>query len=272
VGRFCNLLDTPVHPDLIHLGPLHIPVFSAFAVVGLLVALFLSQRTARLAGLPPEAMWDAGVVAAVSVFVISRLLLVVFNFKSFLQYPLLVLTLPSVTFTGFFGMGVVMWVFLRYRGLAYARVLDAAAPCLALLWAILSLGGFATGSKGLPTTLPWGIDDAMLGKIHPVEVYTAIAALVLCVVLLRALMVSHARGDAPGKTAATGLFLFGAIVFFLSFLTQPSESSEILILDPIEWLGLASMALSAVMALPHLDDGSTGNTAATNQETSPHAI
>lgn len=212
-------------------------------------------------------MWDAGVTAAVSVFVISRLLLVVFNFKSFLQYPVLVLTLPSVTFTGFFGTGVVMLLFLRFRKLELARVLDASAPCLALLWAILSLGGFATGSQGMPTTLPWGIDDALFGRIHPVEVYTAVAALALCGVLVRALMVSHARGDAPGKTAATGLFLFGAIVFFLSFLTQPSPLSQLFVLDPIQWLGLGCIALGAVMALPHLD-----HTPAIQQETSPHAI
>ena len=261
-----------MHASLIHLGSLHIPVFSAFAVVGLIVALLLSQRTAVLAGLAPEAMWDAGVVAAISVFVISRLLLVAFNFKSFLAYPTLILTLPSVTLTGLFGTGVVMMYYLRHRGISYARFLDAAAPCLALLWAILSLGGFATGSEGLPTTLPWGIEDAMLGRIHPVEVYTAIAAVLLCIVLMRALFVAHTRGDAPGKTAATGLFLFGAIAFFLSFLTQPSESSQIFILDPVQWLGLGSIELGTVMALPHLDDVSTGNAPATSQESSPHAI
>jgi phosphatidylglycerol:prolipoprotein diacylglycerol transferase len=256
-----------MHASLIHLGPLHIPVFSAFAVVGLIVALLLSQRTAVLAGLRPEAVWDAGVVAAISVFAISRLLPVAFNFKSFLAYPVLILTLPSVTFTGLFGTCMAMMYFLRRRGISYARFLDAAAPCLALLWAILSLGGFATGSKGLPTTLPWGIEDAMLGRIHPVEVYTAIAAVALCVVLLRALVVAHARGDAPGKTAVTGLFLFGALAFFLAFLTQPTEGSQIFLLDPMQWLGLGSIELATVMALPHLDHSAT-----TSQESSPHAI
>jgi len=256
-----------MHDSLLHLGHLHIPVFSAFAVVGLLAALFLSQRTARLAGLSPEAMWDAGVVAAISVFVISRLLLVAFNFKSFLAYPVLILTLPSVTFTGLFGAGVVMAFFLRYRRIAYTRFMDAAAPCLALLWAILSLGGFATGSKGLPTTLPWGIEDAMLGKIHPVEVYTSVAALVLCVALIAALATADARGEAPGKTTATGLFLFGAIVFFLTFLTQPTEASLILLLDPIQWLGLGAIGVGTWMALAQLDHASEPQ-----QESSPHAI
>jgi phosphatidylglycerol:prolipoprotein diacylglycerol transferase len=256
-----------MHASLIHLGHLHIPIFSAFAVVGLLVALFLSQKTAPLAGLSPEAMWDAGVVAAISVFVISRLLLVAFNFKSFLEYPVLILTLPSVTFTGLLGASLVMIVFLRYRGIPYAPLLDAAAPCLALLWAILSLGAFATGSTGLPTTLPWGIEDAMLGRIHPVEVYTAIAALALCIVLIWALVTAHERREAPGKTSATALFLFGAITFFLTFLTQPTEASQVLLLDPIQWLALAAIAGGAVMALAHVDHAPT-----TRQETSLDAI
>ena len=50
--------------NILHLGYLHIPVFSAFVAAGLVAALLLSQRTAPLAGIAPDAMWDTGMIAA----------------------------------------------------------------------------------------------------------------------------------------------------------------------------------------------------------------
>jgi len=40
-----------------------------------------------------------------------------------------------------------------------------------------------------------------------------------------------------------------------------------LILDPMQWIGIGSIGLATVMALPYLD-----HAPATNQETSPNAI
>jgi phosphatidylglycerol:prolipoprotein diacylglycerol transferase len=257
-----------VHANLFHLGHLHIPVFSAFAAVGLICALLLSQRTARLAGVAPEAMWDTGMAAAITALVVSRLLLIATNLKSFLSYPLLVLSLPSFTFSGVLLTALILAIYLRRKRLSLARVADAAAPCLALLWAILSLGSFATGSQGMPTTLPWAIDDRILGPIHPVEVYTASAALFLCVLLFRALSFS----TTPGKTAATGLFLAGPIAFFLDFFTQPADPAHIVLLDPIQWLALAMALAGFFLLLPQLARSQPASNSETRPESTPHAV
>ncbi len=257
-----------MHANLLHLGHLHIPVFSAFAAVGLIVALLLSQRTARLAGLATEAMWDAGMAAAISALVVSRLLLVATNLKNFLAYPLLVLSLPSFTVSGVFLTAVILAIYLRRERLSIARVADASAPCLTLLWAILSMGAFATGSHGMPTTLPWALEDRLLGTIHPVEVYTASAALFLTVLLFRALSFS----TTPGKTAATGLFLAGPIVFFLDFLTQPADPTQIILLDPIQWLALAMILTGFFLLFPQLAANRPAPRRDAPSESTPHAV
>jgi len=241
-----------VHSNLFHLGHLHIPVFSAFAVVGLIAALILGQRTAPIVHVSKEDMWDAGITAAILAFVISRLLLIATNFKSFLSYPLLVLSLPSITVSGILLTAIILLFFLRTRNVSIGAIMDASAPCFALLWAILSLGSFATGSSGMPTDLPWGIEDSVLGRIHPVEVYISIAALVLCVILYHALHYSGYPGYFTGKTAATGLFLAGAISFFLDFLSQPADPTRIVLIDPVQWVGFAMLLFGFLLLLPQL--------------------
>jgi phosphatidylglycerol:prolipoprotein diacylglycerol transferase len=258
-GNLLLLLD-PVH-NILHLGYLHIPVFSAFVAAGLVAALLLSQRTAPLANIPPDALWDTGMIAAISAFLISRLLLIAFNLHSFLAYPLLVLSLPSITPSGLALTALVTDLDLRRRHNPLLPTLDAAAPPLALLWTILSIGRFVTGSQGLPTHLPWAISSPLYGRIHPVELYTAAAALALCLFLCRALVLTHAINEKPGKTTATALFLAGAIAFFADFFTQPSD--PVILLDPVQWLALAMIVASIVLALPHLAPQK-------NQE--PHAL
>ena len=237
-----------MHVNTLHLGHLHLPIFSLFLAVGLILALLLTQRTAPLAGLSTEAMWDASLFTALSAFLISRTLLIATNFRSFLSYPFLVLTLPALTVTGLLLTAIALAIYLHRRHLPFARVMDAAASSLALLWAILSIGSFLTGSDGLPTKLPWAIQDPLAGPIHPVELYAASAALALAVFLYRTLP----HSPKPGTTAATGLFLAGATLFFLDFLTQPATADRIVLLDPVQWVALAMLLTGFFTLLPSL--------------------
>jgi len=175
-----------VHSFYLQLGPLHIPIFGIFAALGLMSAFALSQRTARHAGLNPDAVWNALMTAVISAFVISRLLLIAFNLHNFLEYPLLMIGLPSLTSTGVLLTSLFMLLYLRWRRLPLPAFLDAVAPCAALLWAFVNLGRIAQGTReGMPAHLPWGVGDAQLGRVHPVEMYTVVAASALCIWLYR---------------------------------------------------------------------------------------
>ena len=90
--------------------------------------------------------------AIVSAFVISRLLLIAFNFSSFLRQPLLILALPSLTTVGIVLTAFFMLGYLRWRSLPLLPFLDAIAPCAALLWIFLSLGLYFEGTRdGMPS-------------------------------------------------------------------------------------------------------------------------
>src|ERR1700679_2690879 len=96
----------------------------------------------------------------------------------------LLLELPSLTLSGVVLTAIVAVLYLRRRRLPLLNTLDAAAPCAALVWAFLGLGRFAEGTRdGMPGTVPWAVSSSF-GRVHPLEIYSAVGWLVLCGVLL----------------------------------------------------------------------------------------
>ncbi len=236
-----------MHAPYLQLGHLQFPIFGIFAAIGLMAALTLSQRTARYAPLTPEAVWNAGMTAVLATFVFSRLLLIAFNLRSFLHYPLLILALPSLTSVGIALTAIFMLGYIRWRKLPFLPLLDAIAPSAAILWAFLSLGRIVDGTReGMPTTLPWHVVDSMSGAVHPVEGYSLLAALLIWVASLRS--IRSVRYTA-GQTTALGLVSSGAAIFFIDFFRLPSDLLEHAPLDPSQIIGTAMILAGAALLL-----------------------
>lgn len=119
-------------------GPMRLTPYGAVAALGVVLATALSGSAVRRVSLPAEAAWDAGVFAIACCFAASRLLLVLSDPKAFARYPVLVLSLPSLTFAGMTLAAVLVWVYLRRKNLPVLAMLDAFAPCGALLGMFLS--------------------------------------------------------------------------------------------------------------------------------------
>ena len=227
---------------------LHIPVYALIAIAGLVAALWLSLRTAPLRALDPDALWDAGFFAIIAAFVVSRalgfLLLFVIergrltlSFRDVLQFSSLSYLSLLVT-----GTAVVVW--LRWKRLPILRVMDAWAPCAALLWSAISFAEASAGtSNGLPTRLPWGVRSAAGVRVHPVALYTAAAALVLCGALFSLLR----RVSIPGRVAAFAMVAAGVIVFLFDMLRTPEQPFGHGLLDLSQWLALASILFGACL-------------------------
>jgi len=238
-----------VHPYLLHSGHLLLPTFGVLAAIGLMAALALSLRTAVLAGLSPDKLWDAGLFMLLSAFVLSRLLLIAASPNSFLAYPLLLLTLPSLNATGILLTLVATAIYLRIKQLPILDTLDAWSPCATVAWAFLALGHFAEGTDaGLPTTLPWGVGiPPDTTPLHPVALYAALAAAVLTAILLRRLR----HRQHPGNTFAMAMAATGTTQFLLSFFRQPYPYLEPnpKLLDPIQWIALGMIFLAGLVLL-----------------------
>jgi len=236
-----------VHPSLLNLGFLTIPTYGLLAALGLMLALSLSLRTAATVGLSRDRLWNAGLFAAIAVFVLSRILLVATNLHTFFSYPILLLMVPSLTPLGLLLTAIATLIYLRTRDLPILPALDAWAPCATLTWAFLALGHFAEGSDpGLPSNLPWAVHvPGSSLRVHPVAIYAAITAVIFTVVLL----VHLERRRHAGDTAALALALSGLAQFLLSFFREPALYDNALgnLLDPIQWVALGMIVLAALL-------------------------
>jgi hypothetical protein len=76
-----------VHPVLFHIGSLLIPAYGTLAAAGVLLALFLAQRTAPIAGVNPGAVWNLCVLALVAALAAQRLLLIAANWSELRRHP-----------------------------------------------------------------------------------------------------------------------------------------------------------------------------------------
>jgi phosphatidylglycerol:prolipoprotein diacylglycerol transferase len=225
-----------VHP-YISFGRLHLPVFGLFSAAGLMAGLALTQRTAAPAGVDRDALWDAGMVTALSAFALSRLLLVLAGFHTFLEFPIMVLALPSMTRFGLALTAVVAWIYLRHRRLPVLRVMDAMAPCVALMEAFRSVGRMVDGTReGIPTAMPWATTSGY-GTVHPVEAYMLATELALCV----GLMWMVYRRHRAGQVFEYGLLAGGMAAFVLDFFRSPTYSHSYAWFEGVQWTGIAMM-------------------------------
>lgn len=230
-------------------GSLHIPAYALIAIAGMIAALWLSLRTAPLRGLEPEALWDAGVFAIAAAFVLSRLLgLALFIVVEHGQLTLSlrdVLSFSSISYLSLLVTAIPVVLWLRWKRLPLLRVMDAWAPCGALLWSALSLADAAAGTGGgLPTQLPWGVRAASSGsRVHPVAIYSAAAALAVSGLLIALLR----RMREPGRVAAVALIVSGTILFLLDMLRVPEQPLSHNLLDVSQWIALAAIVFGACL-------------------------
>lgn len=229
--------------SFVSLGRLHIPLTGIFAAAGLMCAMTLGLRTAALAAVDPDAFWNLGFVSVLAAFVISRAVLVIENLRTFLQFPMAVLELPTLTLSGLLGTVIFSLVYLRTRRLPLLGVIDAAASCIALLLGFLSAGSWMGGTReGMPTTLPWSVGSSF-GRVHPVEIYAALAWLVVSAALFWLLL----RHPARGVTAGVGLVLGGLTHSLLSFARLPNQLYGNQTLDGEQWHGLELIVIGGLL-------------------------
>lgn len=215
--------------------------YGACAAAGLMVSMALAGRSARRVQIPPDLTWDTGFFAIACCFVASRLLLILSDPRAFAQFPILVLSLPSLTIAGMALAAVAVAVYLWRKRFPVLALLDAFAPSGALLAACLELGHWLDGSEiGMPI-LRQG-DHAVVG-FRPVSIYGVVVSLGLLAVLWRALRLRLASG----RVAALALMLGGLAAFALDTLTVPAELFGNLPLEPGQMVALGAMLGGAVL-------------------------
>jgi len=212
--------------------------------VGVLLALFLAQRTARAVGIDTGKLWNLCVVALFAALIGSRLLLVILNFADLRSHPMWMLGLamihhPLLAASGALIAAVAAILFGRWQRLPLWSTADALAAPVALglafeqLGALLAGSGYGVEARGI--AVHWAVtytqilaarwSGAPLGiPVHPVQAYSALAFLILSILLLFWLPRRRQQGD------NFGLLLLGAgvAVFITEFWRDPEGRGALL--------------------------------------------
>ncbi len=201
-----------MHPHLFHIGPVTFPTFGAVAAVGLVLAILLAARGARVVHVSEDAVWNLCLVTAVGTLLLSRIIIIAQVPTAFLHYPLYILTLPTVTKFGLLAALASGLAFAYFQQLPLLRTADALAPAALLLQAMLHLGSlFAGDDLGSPTSSALGHVIRSDDGYHPVALYSAIASLVAAGICFAWLQ----RERQPGEALGLGLTMAALLRFFL---------------------------------------------------------
>jgi phosphatidylglycerol:prolipoprotein diacylglycerol transferase len=211
-----------------------IPSYGAMAALGVLLALFLAQRTARIAGVNAAEAWNLCVVALFAALVGQRLLLLLMNWSEVRRHPSWMLGLamihhPLLGAAGALAGVASAAVYMRWRGLALWTTADALAAPLALGLAFEQVGALLAGSGyGTEATVRWAVtytnplaarwSGTPLGiALHPVQAYAALGFLTLSILLMVWLPARRQQGDVAG----IGLLGMGVVVFVTELWRDP---------------------------------------------------
>jgi len=223
-----------VHPVLLPIGPVLIPSYGVLAALGVVLALLLAQRTARVAGLNAGRVWNLCVVALFAALVVQRLVLVVANWSELRTHPAWMLGLamihhPLLAAVGALAGAASGLVYARWNKMPLRTTADVLAAPLALGLACEQLGALMAGAGyGTETDVRWAVTytNPLAGRwsgtplgvpVHPVQAYAGLGFLTLSIFLVVWLPARRRQGD------MAGLFLLGSgVVVFMTELWRDS--------------------------------------------------
>ncbi len=223
-----------MYPELLHLGPFVIHTYGFFFALAILAGITLAEHLHRRDGGQPGTFADLGLMVILGVLIGARTLFIIVNWKYFLDNPAEIPMIwrgGLVFYGGLIGGALAFMAAVRLKGLQLWRSADTLAPALALGHAIGRLGCFFAGScYGKPTDLPWAVTYTdprslagdMLGvPVHPTQLYSSAALLVLTVVLMKV----RSRKVFDGQIIALYGLLYGTWRFFIEFLRGDPRGS-----------------------------------------------
>jgi phosphatidylglycerol:prolipoprotein diacylglycerol transferase len=169
-------------------GTFPVSSFGVFLLLAFIAAILETRARTRRLGWDPGEVVDLSLYAIIGGIVGARIGYVLVNLKDFAAAPirgLMIWVDAGLTFYGaLIGGALVAWAYGRRRNWPLPQIADAAAPGLALGYAIAMIGALLYGlNYGRPAHVPWSV--MLFGEPrHPTQLYLTVTALAVYVILL----------------------------------------------------------------------------------------
>ena len=163
----------------LRIGPLLLNFSGLAALVGVWVAITLTEKEALRMKLDPNRVSNTILIGLLAGVVGARLGYALQYLQAFISNPLSLFSINPETFLPWAGLltgSLAAVYFGRRKGLTLRPTLDALAPGLAVFMIGLGISHFLSGNAyGAPADLPWSI-NLWSEQRHPSQVYETLAA------------------------------------------------------------------------------------------------
>jgi phosphatidylglycerol:prolipoprotein diacylglycerol transferase len=247
-------------PTLLRIGNFEITTFGLMMFLAFLAGGYVLTRQFRRCGLDDDLASSIVLAAAVGGIIGAKIYYAILYHDVHLLFS----RAGLVWYGGLMGGVLASTLVVRAKRVAFLSVADAAAPALAIGYALGRIGCFLVGDDyGRPTSAWWGVSfpkgsppttaeslrqfgvhvdpslppDALL-RVHPTQIYESLAALAMFLILLRAGRKEHGRGS------VFGLFLILAGIE--RFLVEIVRAKDDRFLGPFTVAQLISVLLVAL--------------------------
>ncbi|HEV8321650.1 MAG TPA: prolipoprotein diacylglyceryl transferase [Myxococcota bacterium] len=262
-----------MHPVLFHIPFTNIPIYSYGVMLGtaIIVGWNLAMWIGKDSGIPARALSNGIFATVLLALVGSRVLYILTNWSRF-HSPLEWFSVRDgglVAYGGFIGGALGAYLFFVRKKVAFLKVADIMAPCVALGTSITRIGCFLYGCDyGKPTTLPWGIRfprdsfydrtlnvwkpspawemhhaDGLVGSdatwslpVHPTQFYESLTNLLL----FGALMLMRKKKAFDGQIFLAWFIFYGVTRALNEILRGDDQRGAVSVLSTSQFIGIVT--------------------------------
>jgi phosphatidylglycerol:prolipoprotein diacylglycerol transferase len=224
-------------PKLIERDGFFIPTYGILVAIAFLLAIWLTTRLARKAGLDVEKVTNLAIYCALSGMLGAKLMMFLFDWRIYLSDPSQIFSFSTIQAAGVYQGGlllalVVAFWYMRRVNLPAFRTCDVFAPGVALGHAVGRLGCFAAGccwgqecKRGPSVTFTNPDAHELTGvplgiPLYPTQVYESLLAIVVFAVLYWRFHKPHRDGSIIGLY----MVLYSIARFLVEFIRHHDQA------------------------------------------------
>lgn len=211
-----------INPVAFSIFGLDVMWYGILIALGVLLALFFSNKLAESENLYKGVVSDLGIYAILLGVLGARLYYVAFNLDYYSQHPGEILAIRNgglAIYGGIITGCIVIFVFSKIKKIKFLKLLDILAPSVALAQGIGRWGNFINQEAyGRETNLPWAIEINGV-FVHPTFLYESIID--ICIFLFLYFYM-YKRKKFDGQISALYMIFYGIGRFFVEGLRTDS--------------------------------------------------
>jgi len=237
-----------MHPILLQIGPVSIYSWGFMVALAFAAGIGLAVVNGRRIGLSADQVLDLAMYVLISSIIGARLFYVVQFWSSFRDNIWSVFAVwegGMVFYGGLIFAGAAAAAVSHIKKFPVLKVLDIAAPCVAIGYSIGRLGCFLRGCCfGRECSLPWAMHfHDVPGFVHPTQLYSSVSGLLIFIALTRVL----GKKKYDGQVVLWGTALYSAYRFIIEFFRFSPD--YYLGFTPAQWISAAFFILAGITVL-----------------------